>query len=138
MPSLNSILAKGRAVEAHRPWPRVWVTGDLWTAAAHELASERATLLGLWGEAGATYAVHLALMDEQTGQIAVVSLLCPEKDYPSVGALHAPAIRLERALHSLYGLRPIGTLARSRFLGHPISPRRAVCAGGAALRIPAG
>jgi Ni,Fe-hydrogenase III large subunit len=108
MPSLNSILAKGRAVEAHRPWPRVWVTGDLWTAAAHELASERATLLGLWGEAGATYAVHLALMDEQTGQIAVVSLLCPEKDYPSVGALHAPAIRLERALHSLYGLRPIG------------------------------
>ena len=40
--------------------------------------------------------------------IAVVSLECPDETFPSVGALHPPAIRLERAIHSLYGLHPIG------------------------------
>ena len=29
-------------------------------------------------------------------------------DFPSVGALHPPAIRLERAIKSLYGLEPAG------------------------------
>src|SRR5436190_10182956 len=113
MPSLSSIVAQGRPAKAHRPWPRVSVTADAWTAAAHELAGGRATLLGLWGEKAGGYLVHMALIDRDTGQIAVISLSCPEQGYPSVGALHAPAIRLERALHSLYGLRPIG-LADSR------------------------
>ncbi len=43
-----------------------------------------------------------------TGDIAVVSLDCPDGQFPSVGALHPPAIRLERAIRSLYGLEPIG------------------------------
>jgi Ni,Fe-hydrogenase III large subunit/Ni,Fe-hydrogenase III component G len=108
MPSLSSIVAQGSPAEEHRPWPRVRVTADAWIAAGHELAGGRATLLGLWGEAGGGYAVHMALSEQETGRIAVVSLACPEPEFPSVGALHAPAIRLERALHSLYGLRPIG------------------------------
>src|SRR5204862_1573167 len=62
----------------------------------------------LWGEWGASRAVHMALIGENTSKLAVVSLACPQSEFPSVGALHAPAIRLERALHSLYGLRPIG------------------------------
>jgi Ni,Fe-hydrogenase III large subunit len=113
MPSLSNIVAQGRPIKEHRPWPRVSVTADAWTAAAHELAGGGATLLGLWGERTSGYLVHMALIDRDTGQIAVISLSCPEQEYPSVGALHAPAIRLERALHSLYGLRPIG-LADSR------------------------
>jgi Ni,Fe-hydrogenase III large subunit/Ni,Fe-hydrogenase III component G len=108
MPSLETIVAQGRAVEAHRPWPRVLVGPELWTAAADELAEGRATLLGLWGEAGAGYAVHMALIGEDSRDIAVLSLGCPGLEFPSVGRRHAPAIRLERALHSLYGLRPIG------------------------------
>ena len=108
MSALGSIVAQGRPVNEHRPWPRVSVTADAWTAAAHELAGGSATLLGLWGERAAGYAVHMALIERDTGHIAVISLSCPEQEYPSVGALHAPAIRLERALHSLYGLRPIG------------------------------
>ena len=43
-----------------------------------------------------------------TGDIAVVSLDCPDQTFPSVGALHPPAIRLERAIHSLYGYAPVG------------------------------
>ena len=38
----------------------------------------------------------------------VVSLACPDQKFPSVGALHPPAIRLERAIQSLYGYEPIG------------------------------
>ena len=95
-------------MEAHRPWPRVSVTADAWTAAAHEFAAGRATLLGMWGEAGDISAVHMALIEQDTNDLAVLSLQCPELEFPSVGALHAPAIRLERALHSLYGLRPVG------------------------------
>ena len=37
-----------------------------------------------------------------------MSLACPDETFPSVGALHPPAIRLERAIHSLYGLEPHG------------------------------
>jgi len=95
-------------MEAHRPWPRVSVTADAWIAAAHEFAAGRATLLGMWGEAGDISAVHMALIEQDTNDLAVLSLQCPELEFPSVGALHAPAIRLERALHSLYGLRPVG------------------------------
>jgi Ni,Fe-hydrogenase III large subunit len=107
MTLLETIVAQGRVVEAHRPWPRTAVSPALWTAAAAGLADGRATLLGLWGEAGADYAVHMALIGEG-GDIAVLSLACPDLEFPSVGTRHAPAIRLERALHSLYGLRPVG------------------------------
>ena len=72
---------------------------------ASELAAGHATLLGLWGDTGA---VHMAVMDEAARDIAVVSVECPDGRFPSVGALHPPAIRLERAIQSLYGLEPVG------------------------------
>ncbi len=112
MPSLTEIIAQGRRVAEHRPWPRVVVTADGWTAIAGELAAGRATLLGLWGEAGTSGAVHMAIMaqdaSQNTNDIAVVSLECPQQTFPSVGALHPPAIRLERAILSLCGLEPVG------------------------------
>ncbi len=108
MSALAAIIAQGRRVEAHQPWLRVIVSADDWRAVAGECAAGRATLLGLWGEAGASPAVHLALIARDANEIAVVSLECPDETFPSVGALHPPAIRLERAIQSLYGLRPIG------------------------------
>jgi Ni,Fe-hydrogenase III large subunit/Ni,Fe-hydrogenase III component G len=114
MPSLTEIIAQGRRVEAHRPWPRVVVTADGWTAVANELAAGRATLLGLWGDAGPSSEVHMAVIaqnaNQSTNDIAVVSLKCTQQTFPSVGALHPPAIRLERAIQSLYGLKPVGAL----------------------------
>jgi Ni,Fe-hydrogenase III large subunit/Ni,Fe-hydrogenase III component G len=113
MPSLTDIIAQGRRVAAHRPWPRVTVTAENWTAVAHELARGHATLLGLWGDAGAAHSeVHMAVIAEdanqRTSDIAVVSLECPQQTFPAVGALHPPAIRLERAVHSLFGLESVG------------------------------
>ena len=114
MASLSEIVSQGRRVQAHRPWPRVSVTAETWKAATAALAAGEATLLGLWGEAGSSPAVHMAMMaqspDQARANIAVISLECPQQMFPSVGALHAPAIRLERAIHSLYGLTPVGAV----------------------------
>jgi Ni,Fe-hydrogenase III large subunit/Ni,Fe-hydrogenase III component G len=105
MGTVIDIIGEGRHIGAHRPWPRFAVDVAMWRAAADALAAGRCTLLGLWGEAAA---VHMALVDEQTGEIAVASLDCPDGRFPSVGAVHAPAIRLERALRDLFGHEPEG------------------------------
>ncbi len=84
------------------------MTPDAWRQVANEIAAGHATLLGLWGDAGASCTVHMAFIEPDSNIIAVVSLECPDETFPSVGALHPPAIRLERAIHSLYGLQPVG------------------------------
>jgi Ni,Fe-hydrogenase III large subunit/Ni,Fe-hydrogenase III component G len=105
MTALNDIAKKGRPAEAHRPWPRTIVTRDGWNAAVQQLVDARATLLGLWGDQGA---VHVALLEEPSGEIGVFTLECRDGKFPSVAARHAAAGRLERAIGSLYGLTPIG------------------------------
>ncbi len=105
MTILNDIAKKGRELDAHRPWPRVIVSNDAWRGVTQLLVDARATMLGLWGEPGA---VHLALTDEPSTEIAVFTLECPNGKFPSIGALHPPAIRLERATRDLYGLKPVG------------------------------
>ena len=97
---------EGRRVEGHRPWPRAMVSEQGWRAITSELSAGRLALLGLWGDSGC---VHLAVLDEESGEIAVASFDCPQKQYPSVGAQHPPAIRLERALHDLYGIQAVGS-----------------------------
>jgi Ni,Fe-hydrogenase III large subunit len=108
MPALRDIVAGGRRVEAHRPWPRVIVDAEAWSAVAGTFAAGDAMLLSLWGDAGASCSVHMAALEQGTNEIIVVSLECPDETFPSVGAVHPPAIRLERAIHSLYGLQPLG------------------------------
>jgi Ni,Fe-hydrogenase III large subunit len=107
MAQLRNLLRNGKSVEAHRPWPRVIATADIWEDVALELADGRATLLGEWGDTLPVPAVHMAVMGEDTREIAVLTYECPGGSFPSVGAWHPPAIRLERAIFSLYGLEPI-------------------------------
>src|SRR5487761_1496738 len=101
MAILSELLAKGRRVAAHRPVPRALIDPTIWMHAAHALADERATLLGLWGERDAA---HIALRDGDGGEVAVLSLSCPNGHFPSVGVIHPPAVRLERTMRDLYGL----------------------------------
>jgi Ni,Fe-hydrogenase III large subunit len=105
MSALIDIAGSGRKANDHRPWLRALVTPDGWRRAIRELVEARATLLGLWGDAGA---VHMALIDEPATEIGVFSLACGGGKFPSVGAVHPPAIRLERAMRDLYGLDPVG------------------------------
>lgn len=97
-------IAHSSVAERHRPWPRALVNEEGWRQAIDRLATGRLLLLGLWGDAPS---VHMALLDESAGDAAVVSYVCKSGKYPSVGARHAPAIRLERAIADLFGLEAV-------------------------------
>ncbi|HET8691335.1 MAG TPA: NADH-quinone oxidoreductase subunit C [Steroidobacteraceae bacterium] len=114
-PTLAELLAGGRATSGHAPWPRVVVDADTWILAAECLAQGSQTLLGLWGDEGA---VHLALLEEPEGAIGVLTLPCPDRSFPSVAELHAPAIRPERAIRDLYGLEPLDAPDPRPWLDH--------------------
>jgi Ni,Fe-hydrogenase III large subunit len=115
MPSLIDLTLEGRKVGQYGPWLRVAVDASVWTFAASELAHGRWSLLGLWGEPAT---VHMAIMDGQTAEIAVVSLDCPDRIFPSVGKHHPPALRLERTIHDLFGLFPDGSPDVRPWLDH--------------------
>ncbi|MBX6425570.1 MAG: NADH-quinone oxidoreductase subunit C [Variibacter sp.] len=115
MAVIESLMEKGRRVEGHRPWPRCVVDEALWRALAQGLAAGEATLLGLWGEPDA---VHMALLDEERGSVAVATLPCPEGRFPSVAAVHMPALRLERSIRDLFGLEPQGAGDARPWLDH--------------------
>jgi len=106
--ALTDIIPQDERVDGHRPWPRFVVTADAWRRITNEIAAGSATLFGLWGDGGAVAMVHMALIDDASGEIAVVSIACADRKFPSVGAQHPPAIRLERAIYSLYGIEPVG------------------------------
>jgi Ni,Fe-hydrogenase III large subunit len=112
---LADILATGRPIDGLRPWQAVEVGAAAWVAITERLAAGEADLLALWGEPGV---VRLALFDTAMRRPAVVRLACPEGRYPSVGALHPPAIRLERAIRELVGHEPIGLPDGRPWLDH--------------------
>jgi Ni,Fe-hydrogenase III large subunit len=85
---------------------RANVTEDGWNEAIAQLAAGECTLLGLWGDPPN---VHMATIDETTDNIAIVTYACADGRYPSVGAQHPPALRLERAIRSLFGLDATGS-----------------------------
>ncbi len=115
MATLPQIVASGRTVEAHRPWTRVIVTTAVWRSAIAALAAGDLTLVSLWGD-GTT--VHMALLGEDANSVAVLSLDCPDRRFPSVAEKHAPAIRLERAVRDLHGLEPVGLEDTRPWLDH--------------------
>jgi Ni,Fe-hydrogenase III large subunit/Ni,Fe-hydrogenase III component G len=104
MALLDTIAHRGTAKQ-HRPWPRAIVTDNGWRQAIDQLTAGKCTLLGLWADAGD---VHMALLGETFDDIAVLSYACKDGTYPSVGARHPPAIRLERAIRDLFGLEATG------------------------------
>jgi Ni,Fe-hydrogenase III large subunit len=114
MPGLIDTIAR-RKVDAHRPCPRFIVDEEGWRSVSARLAEGHWCLLGLWGDTGA---VHMAALDEapSPAQTAVVSLDCPAGRFPSVGALNPAAIRLERAIRSMFALEPVGLPDRRPWL----------------------
>jgi Ni,Fe-hydrogenase III large subunit len=103
----------GERVTNHRPWPRTIVRADEWRRACEALKASTWTLMSLWGD---IRAVHMAVLDETNADIAVLTFECKDGTFPSVGAVHPPAIRLERAIHDLYGLTPAGALDERSWL----------------------
>jgi len=119
MTSLHDLLEQGQVVPQHRPWLRAVVSPEAWQQAAGLLQQERCALLALWADQDF---VHMALLDETRGEPAVLSLACEDDRYPSVGRVHAPAIRLERAVRDLSGLVPEGLPDARAWLDHGVWP----------------
>jgi len=115
MPSLIDLVQEGREVQRHSPWPRANVDASVWEFSASQLSQGRWSLLGLWAEPSI---VHMAILDELDAGIAVISLDCPDRTYPSVGAHHPPALRLERAVNDLFGLSAEGSPDTRPWLDH--------------------
>jgi len=57
-------------------------------------------------------------MQSASNECSVLSLACEGNRYPSVGRLHPPAQRLERAARDLYGLEPEGLADARPWLRH--------------------
>jgi Ni,Fe-hydrogenase III large subunit len=113
MSEVQALIDQGTPVANHRPVPRVLVDEGLWRQAVDALADGKSSLLSLWGTPDA---VHMALVDDD--QIAVFSLDCPHGRFPSIGAEHPPAIRLERAIVDLYGPAADGAADTRPWLDH--------------------
>src|SRR5208282_1462134 len=60
----------------------------------------------------------MAILDESQKNIIVATIECPDGRFPSVGRLHPPAIRLERALRDLFGLDPVNLPDQRPWLDH--------------------
>jgi Ni,Fe-hydrogenase III large subunit len=75
----------------------------------------------------------MALRDRAANEIAVFSIDCPERRFPSVGRLHPPSIRLERAIRDLFGLEAEGAPDTRPWLVHGPEPYRFLSAEGEGL-----
>jgi Ni,Fe-hydrogenase III large subunit len=117
-PRLHELLGAERS--AGPAWPRTVVDTERWRQATQRLARGEWTLLGLWGESDR---VHLALRDDAHDEFGILTLACADRRFPSIGQLHPPAIRLERALRDLWALQPEGLDDDRPWLDHGRWPR---------------
>jgi Ni,Fe-hydrogenase III large subunit len=104
-----------------RPWPRYRLGETQWLDLATHLTIADWALLGLWGDGED---VHAALLDEASGEIAVASLRCSERRFPSLASVRPGALRLERAVQDLFGLRAAGSDDARPWLDHGQWSRR--------------
>ena len=110
---LEDFIRAGRRVKHHSPWARAIVTWETWWQATRLLSGGQWTLLSLWAE---SEQVHVAV--DAGGEIGVLSCVCENNRFPSVGKSHPPAIRLERAIRDLWGLEPEGLADTRPWLDH--------------------
>ena len=116
-------------------WQRSIKSREDWERAAARLQAGELALLGLWGEPGFA---HMALMEQVTNASVVLGVECAGDRYPSVGRVHAPAIRPERALRDLVGLEPEGLPDTRPWLRHDGSYRFLPAEGESLHQIPVG
>ncbi len=110
----NLAWTRSRDFRAH-PMSAAVVAPSDWTALGTRLAEGSLTLLGLWADAsGAAMALH----DPQARRAAVARVEARGGAVPSIGAVHPPAQRLERAAADLTGLRFDGAPDPRPWLDH--------------------
>jgi Ni,Fe-hydrogenase III large subunit len=115
----SSVLSAAELASGHASssdgFLRVEVTGKQWTALARGCSEGHHDLSALWIDGRHA---RMALIAKEAAARVIVSLRCKNGRYPSVGQLHAPAIRLERAMRDLYGVTPEGLPDSRPWLDH--------------------
>jgi Ni,Fe-hydrogenase III large subunit len=119
--TLLDFLSSGQKVAEQRPFPRVRMDVRAWRAMVAQLSTAEWSVMAMWGEAEE---VHVAMRDDEADEIAVISHPCPERWFPSLGRARPSVIRLERAIHDLWGLAPMGLEDRRPWLDHGRWPNR--------------
>jgi Ni,Fe-hydrogenase III large subunit len=94
---------------------------NLWTGLAKGCAAGWQDLGALWYDDGI---MRMALWDSRPGPPAIVSIATHNGVYPAIGALHTPALRLERAMRDLYEINPLGLPDSRAWLDHGVWPSR--------------
>ena len=100
MASLREAINAGRATGTLAPWRRIAVEQPAWIEAARGIAHGEGDLVALWSDGRD---VHMAVRTGAT-QPVVLSLSAADGHFHSLGAIHSPAQRPERAIADLYGL----------------------------------
>ncbi len=132
---LFALLKKaGRKAATQRGAPRHEVKEEGWRGLAERLGKKGSgekglDLMGLWADQGR---VLMALFQPETGQFGLASIKVVDGAFPSVGALHPPAIRPERMIRDLFGYDPVGLEDQRNWIDHstwhqsmPLSPQPA-------------
>lgn len=119
--TLPEFLSLGKAVEGHRPWPRVVLDQKGWRLLIERLRVSEWQVMAEWAERDW---IHAALRDETTGDIAVASHHCADRRFPALGNVRPAAIRIERAIHDVWGLAPVGLEDKRHWLDHGRWPHR--------------
>jgi len=96
-------------------WRASVVDQDAWEQAGERLHSGELSLVSLWGEPGCA---HMAVMDNPSNELSLLRFACQANRFPSIGRLHPPAIRLERAMRDLAGLESDGSPDSRPWLRH--------------------
>ncbi len=122
---LLDLLGVVRARPGHRPWPRFQVTPELWLDLAAGFADGRFDLLGLFAVDASVLAVAY---EPETQAMALAGIVAHGGRYPSLGAIHPPALRLERAIRDLRGLEADGSPDRRPWLDHGHWPTSRIAA----------
>jgi Ni,Fe-hydrogenase III large subunit len=114
---LLDLLGAVRARPGHRPWPRFQVTPELWADLGAGFADGRFDLLALFAD---DPEVHAVAFEPETQTLAVATITAHGRHFPSLGAVHAPALRPERAIRDLCGLVPEGSPDDRPWLDHGV------------------
>jgi len=133
MDTLRSFVENGQPVAGAAPWPHALIDRASWLELAGLLEHRRFTLVALWSD---EELVHAAVLDADAGEAAILGIACAGGRYPSLGRLHPPAIRPERALRDLSGIEPDGLPDTRPWLDHGRWPARHPLAGTSADALP--
>ena len=91
------------------------VDARAWIAFAEALGRGEGELFALFADDGR---VNMIVRDSQANVLEAISIAIESGRYPSVGAHHAPAIRLERAIRDLFGYEADGLPDTRPWLDH--------------------